>query len=563
MADPGSPPRGPQDEVFLLPHSDEEAPGRQPTWPSRGAVWMVLLGAAVVSVALAAGLVHWRRPDASGAPALARAALQEEWSLPGSMPFVSGSTSEPDETTTTTTTTTSETVTTTTATATATLQDEQQVDGGHGDEGGDGGDDDEHRGSDDDVRRAKKTSTETSTTTTTTITTSTETTSTTTTSTVTVTTSTTSTTARRYVSLFCFTVISLTNYELDLMRLQMEKGLGVIACEDYAVFSDGKKWLSAGPTFLGQGPQMLVETVEVPNLHVSGATEVNSAALESSWLNTEDFMAVWEKVISDGVFRKRDWTVKVDPDAVFLPARLRAVLGTSTDIPVNKSTYLRNCKQDNLKCLLQLSLSRTYGVEWKTEEFPGSDNDAFHIEGCDDSHGDGPMCKQKGWGGGANVIKNQNDVPVAYGNCCNEANGVTSVNKRCIQKPHSAPGSSTTRMNGALEVISREAVELYASGKDRCVSAKKVGVDWSGWGEDWYMQWCLEFLGGRGVVRAVENFKVLSDTFCQALPQAKCRGPAAAFHPYKDIDSFLQCASETMQEENAPEMHSGLLRVQP
>ena len=38
---------------------------------------------------------------------------------------------------------------------------------------------------------------------------------------------------------------------------------------------------------------------------------------------------------------------------------------------------------------------------------------------------------------------------------------------------------------------------------------------------------------------------------------------AVDFNVGQDIDSFLQCASETMQEENVPEMHSGLLRVQP
>ena len=55
-------------------------------------------------------------------------------------------------------------------------------------------------------------------------------------------------------------------------------------------------------------------------------------------LNSWIFIAVWKKallfykwercleVLSDGYWREYPWTVKVDPDAVFLPLRARPIL---------------------------------------------------------------------------------------------------------------------------------------------------------------------------------------------------------------------------------------------
>lgn len=378
-----------------------------------------------------------------------------------------------------------------------------------------------------------------------------------TTTTVTSSTSTTTTTPRRYVSLFCFTVISTTNYEVDLLRVQVEKGIGITACEDYLVFSDVKTWLSAGPTFMGRQPKVLVETEVVP-INVSGKTQVSSQSLEAAWLNTENFIQVWERIIHHGGYRHHDWTVKVDPDAVFMPARLRAHLGTAPDVPLNGTVYFRNCMHDHRKCFLRLKLSRTYGDAWETEELAGTSGDTFHIEGCDATHGDGPVCIQHNWGKGVNVVKNQNGAPVAYGNCCKEGNAVVHINKRCVQKPHHAPGVKETRMNGALEVISRKAVELYGRESHRCIAAKKVGVDWTGWGEDYFMQWCLGFLGATNV----EAPKLLSDSFCGAKP-GDCGGGASAFHPFKDVESYLACVSKLLLDVTVPEMHSDLLNVGP
>merc|ERR1740121_710691 len=40
----------------------------------------------------------------------------------------------------------------------------------------------------------------------------------------------------------------------------------------------------------------------------------------------ESFMRVWQQVFEDGKYKSYDWTVKVDPDTVWLPDRLRSRL---------------------------------------------------------------------------------------------------------------------------------------------------------------------------------------------------------------------------------------------
>merc|ERR1712088_775980 len=45
------------------------------------------------------------------------------------------------------------------------------------------------------------------------------------------------------------------------------------------------------------------------------------------WINSNMFIQTWKKIKEEGLWANRDWTVKVDIDAVFLPIRLRERLG--------------------------------------------------------------------------------------------------------------------------------------------------------------------------------------------------------------------------------------------
>lgn len=85
---------------------------------------------------------------------------------------------------------------------------------------------------------------------------------------------------------------------------------------------------------------------------------------------------------------------------------------------------------------------------------------------------------------------------------------------------------------GALEVFSKEAIEAYAWGKNRC-----MGMQWQGWGEDTYMQKCMRMLGvhGHGM------FHLVGDFGCTG---ANCSDTTfVAFHPYKSLESYFRCWS--------------------
>merc|ERR1712176_869757 len=160
----------------------------------------------------------------------------------------------------------------------------------------------------------------------------------------------------------------------------------------------------------------------------------------SSWLNTHLFQQAWKIVEADGRFRSHDWIVKVDPDAVFFPERLRSRLS------------------------------------WRTLQEPG---------------------------------------PLYFLNC-----------KRAFGEE----GQLSHRLFGSLEVLSREAIEAYFAHGDRC----RKELQWKGWGEDYFMQLCLNLLG----VLSVDDFGMLADKRCVDAP---CSAKRIAYHDFKDEAAWFNC----------------------
>jgi hypothetical protein len=90
---------------------------------------------------------------------------------------------------------------------------------------------------------------------------------------------------------------------------------------------------------------------------------------------------------------------------------------------------------------------------------------------------------------------------------------------------------SLAMMFGALEAISRQALDAYYAGQERC----KTELQWQAWGEDLYMGTCLKHLG----VQAVGDYSIVGDNLCSG---ANCGdGTSAAYHPFKNIAQWLQC----------------------
>mmetsp|Transcript_120974 Transcript_120974/g.376039 ORF Transcript_120974/g.376039 Transcript_120974/m.376039 type:complete len:295 (+) Transcript_120974:64-948(+) len=111
------------------------------------------------------------------------------------------------------------------------------------------------------------------------------------------------------LSLFCFALMLSDSYEVSLLRGQFELGAGIFGCDEQAVFSDAE-------VSLGSGSSGQVQVIPGP-LRVGKDPRYNFA------LNTRVFLRVWDRVFAEGRFERCGWTVKADPDTVFLPGRLR------------------------------------------------------------------------------------------------------------------------------------------------------------------------------------------------------------------------------------------------
>lgn len=248
----------------------------------------------------------------------------------------------------------------------------------------------------------------------------------------------TSTTRWASPSFFCLTVVRAGGYEPDLVKAQYKQKVGIFACDEYAVFSNG------GVVQVGdlQTQDLPVAPVTMGNMNKVGTTT-------SSWLNTMIFMKMWDLVADSGKWWDHDWTVKVDPDAVFFPSRLRGYLGPQM---------------------------ASFG------------DAALYVGNCDRTWHNGPV---------------------------------------------------RLKLFGSLEIFNRNAIGSYKASNARC----KAELPWQGWGEDFFMQQCLDLAG----VHALNGTQYLADARCEFSP---CTDPTkVAFHDFKTIPAWFDCWGQSEQSE--------------
>jgi len=191
--------------------------------------------------------------------------------------------------------------------------------------------------------------------------------------------------------------------------------MGIFGCDEFAVFSNDNS------VDLGVGEVRTIPFVPAP----VGTSKDGTAG------NSELFMHVWSAVKEEARYRLHDWAVKVDPDAVLLPARLREHIKHEKG-----ATYAKNCA-----------------------------------------------------------------------------------------------AAGPPQMYGALEAISREAMDMYFEGEERC----KNELPWQMYGEDLFMSECLRILGARDIV----DLGLVGDGVCTGHNCAD--GASAAYHPFKDVGSWFEC----------------------
>lgn len=236
----------------------------------------------------------------------------------------------------------------------------------------------------------------------------------------------------RLSSLFCFAVFRVKTYEMGLIELQLDRGIGIFACDETMLLADAN--MSLG-TIRKQGKDVPVKTHTFKQMPV-GLSQDGSAA------NTALFMKVWDVVIDFGAYRRHAWTLKVDPDAVLVPDRARQhVLKYA-----GQTVYVVNCNK-----------------------YPDSNN-----------------------------------FPMMY---------------------------------GPVEIFSKEAIEKYRELGWHCASE----LDWSLWGEDYYLTHCLDHIH----VTRVNDFELVGDNSCTG---AVCSDSmSAAFHPFKDVKTWVDCLDDALQ----------------
>lgn len=141
-----------------------------------------------------------------------------------------------------------------------------------------------------------------------------------------------------------------TGYEPDLVKMQLRQKMSIFQCDDFTVFS-------SRPMTLGRvgGTGRKVWTTLV-----YGSLKVKLGGTFHTALNTPVFIRVWRAVANLGLYKQQSWTVKVDPDAVFLPQRLRTMFNSESlrnkmagtevgqtfaaDSMLINGVYLVNCK---------------------------------------------------------------------------------------------------------------------------------------------------------------------------------------------------------------------------
>jgi hypothetical protein len=130
--------------------------------------------------------------------------------------------------------------------------------------------------------------------------------------------STTTTKTKGSPSLYCFAVVRKGTYEVDVMRLQSSKGAGIYGCDEHLVMGDDST--------LGK----VIDLVE------AGVSKDGTSA------NVATFLNAWRAVGEEGRYREFEFTIKADPDTVFMPEVLRQRLQLNP-LQLDDNVFIPNC----------------------------------------------------------------------------------------------------------------------------------------------------------------------------------------------------------------------------
>jgi len=289
-------------------------------------------------------------------------------------------------------------------------------------------------------------------------------------------------------SLYCYALMLPIGYEPTLIKEQLKQAVGIFRCESYSVFSNARMQLGR---WNGSGEAVTTALVK-------GSLKCPYGGKWNTALNTGIFIRVWTAVVTLGTFKERDWTVKVDPDAVFFPGRLRKLLKES---PMDTVPLLAQKPAACGDCRLQANAGGTCSAHVKSLQQSGKDCAAALLESMRPPPGGcGCSC------GAASCSEGRRFGAMFLVNC-------------------------RFGLHGPIEVLSREAVTTFIENVHKCEQ-----IQAQPFGEDKYLDQCLQLLG----VRRVLQYSLLSEIACGANP-SPCGTPNVAFHPFKAVQTYFDC----------------------
>jgi len=134
--------------------------------------------------------------------------------------------------------------------------------------------------------------------------------------------------------------------EETLVKQQLDHSIGLFACNEWAVMTDDRLALNRwGAHGFPKVPEWTDKDADITTWAI-GSTQVGTGA-QTNPLNAMPFRTAWKALQGSKKIEHHDWVVKVDPDTVWFPTRLRFRL--KTYMPGHgkggDNIFLKNCQR--------------------------------------------------------------------------------------------------------------------------------------------------------------------------------------------------------------------------
>lgn len=311
-------------------------------------------------------------------------------------------------------------------------------------------------------------------------------------------------------SLYCFAFMLPFGNEPYLLKNAANHNTSVFQCDAYDVFSTEVIDLGANQTTVVILPGPKNETS--PYCKMNTWTWKNDALA----LNTEVFIRVWRTVIKMGKYKDFDWIVKLDPDTVFFPHRLRELLAIRHVYPTPEAASWEDCGNCSGRA---------------------GDSCADHVKFV--QHQD------RSCADALKVVRDPNDCGC---NCsakaCHSPGNIYF--KNCDTNRDYPGGPVHPALHGPITLLSKEAVDTLANGG---LNTCEKDLKWSfkNYGEDWFTEHCLLSLQ----VNPVNEFSLMKDSACGD-HDFWCTSAKVAFQPYKSVEQYNKCMNKATELDNWP-----------